>query len=99
MDKHSFERRAPPRREDPRLRMPRGPMPAWALGGALSLIVLAAWAIFLQFAPPPEAAAPSEPPAAQTASAPAPVAPGLRLLLWRNVVPREIIDGFKAESG
>lgn len=79
-------------------------MPSWALGGILSLLVLAAWAIFLQFAPQPE----TLPPALEAAVQPAPETPApastspphdLRVLVWRNVIPAEIITGFEAESG
>ena len=89
---------------------PRGRMPSWALGAVLSLIVLAAWALFLQLAPPPETIAPAALSTSATSATPAepvaadaPVAPAaantLRLLLWRNVIPAEIIAGFEAESG
>jgi putrescine transport system substrate-binding protein len=83
----------------------RGRLPTWALGGILSLIVLAAWAIFLQFAPPPESLAPASPAPVQEAAAPAAAdasavtAHDLRLLLWRDVIPAETISGFEAESG
>jgi len=79
---------------------PRRGMPTWALAAVLSLIVLAGWAIFLQVAPAPEAVAP---PAPVMAAAPVPAAPtaanALRLTLWRNIIPAEIIAGFEAESG
>lgn len=78
-------------------------MPAWALGGILSLIVLAAWAIFLQFAPAPETLTPPAPQATAPPEAPAPPAAAngrdLRLLVWRGMIPAEIIAGFEAESG
>ncbi len=111
MDNDSSRRPAPPRPPEPSLFSRggfarRGRLPSWALGGILSLIVLAAWAIFLQFAPAPESMTPdSLPPAPEAAVPPAPetqaAAPGhdLRLLVWRNVVPAEIIAGFEAESG
>ena len=103
MDNDSIRRPAPPRPPEPSLFAKRGRLPSWALGGILSLIVLLAWAIFLQFAPAPEALAPVQEAAAPSTPAPAVAAgtPGqdLRLLSWRGVVPPEIIAGFEAESG
>src|SRR3954467_11241108 len=79
---------------------PRGRMPSWALGTVLSLIVLAAWAIFLQVAPNPSTAPSTAPPQEPAvAEAPVPAADDLRLLLWRNVIPAEILAGFEAETG
>lgn len=103
MDNHSSHRPAPPRPEEPSRLLKGGRLPSWALGGILSLIVLAAWAIFLQFAPAPETVPPALEAATQATPEAAPVPPAaphdLRLLVWRNVIPAEIIAGFEAESG
>ena len=82
----------------PKSSPPSQRLPAWVLAGVLSLIVLAAWAIFLQMAPAPETLPPPEAPVAATAPA-AVTTHDLRLLLWRNVLPAEILAGFEAESG
>ncbi len=74
-------------------------LPTWALGGVLSLIVLAAWAIFLQVAPAPEVLPPPEAPVPQAAAPASAATHDLRLLLWRNVIPAEILAGFESESG
>lgn len=116
MDNDVSRRPAPPRPEEPSLfskdgfarhgLVKGGKLPSWALGGILSLIVLAAWAIFLQVAPSPENTVETPAPVQEAAvsapvDAPTPAASGhdLRVLVWRNVIPAEIIAGFEAESG
>ncbi len=69
--------------------------PSWVLGGVLSLILIGFWALYLTFAPVPIA----RPPEAPVASA-GPAASGeLRVLVWRRVLPAEVIAGFEADTG
>lgn len=70
--------------------------PSWALGGILSLILIGFWALFLTFAPVPTAL-PPEPVAG--AAAPPSASGELRVLVWRRVLPGEIVAGFEADTG
>lgn len=89
---------------------PRRRVPAWVLGGILSLVLLGFWALYLTLAPVPTTRPPaaSDAPAADASTAAAPPlpapaaapAPGaLRLLAWRGMLPPEAIAGFEADTG
>jgi putrescine transport system substrate-binding protein len=69
--------------------------PSWVLGGVLSLILIGFWALYLTFAPVPVARAPEAP---TTAATPA-VSGELRVLVWRRVLPAEVIAAFEADTG
>jgi putrescine transport system substrate-binding protein len=69
--------------------------PSWVLGGVLSLILIGLWALYLTFAPVPIA----RPPETPAATAGPPASGELRVLVWRRVLPAEVIAGFEADTG
>lgn len=75
---------------------PRRRVPSWALGGVLSLVLVGFWAIYLTLAPVPTVRMPDAPP---EGAAPVSGAGELRLLVWRGVIPGEVIAGFEADTG
>lgn len=68
--------------------------PSWVLGSVLSLILIGFWALFLTLAPVPIARAPETP-----AVTVGPASGELRVLVWRRVLPAEVIAGFEADTG
>ncbi|MGE3474589.1 MAG: extracellular solute-binding protein [Rhodospirillaceae bacterium] len=71
-------------------------IPSWVLGGILSLILIGFWALYLTLAPVPTA----RPPGADAATAGSAAAPGeLRVLVWRRVLPSDVIAAFEADTG
>jgi putrescine transport system substrate-binding protein len=71
-------------------------IPSWALGGILSLILVGFWALYLTLAPVPTALPPE---AAPGVAGPAAASGELRVLVWRRVLPGELIAGFEADTG
>lgn len=69
--------------------------PSWVLGVVLSLVLIGLWALYLTFAPVPTSRAPEAAPAAETAGG----SGTLRVLVWRRVLPAEVIAAFEAETG
>lgn len=74
---------------------PQRRTPSWMLGGVLSLVLVGLWALYLTFAPVPTARIPEPAPSAATNGAPS----VLRVLVWRRVLPAEVIAGFEADTG
>jgi putrescine transport system substrate-binding protein len=62
----------------------------------LSLVLMAAWAIYLNLAPSPAGMVPQS--QTVTPAAPAP-APTLRLLVWRNILDPQLLADFETETG
>lgn len=80
----------------PKTQSPPRRIPSWALGGVLSLVLIGLWALYLTLAPVPTAR-----PAGDASDTAAPVAESgqLRLLVWRGVLPLDVIAGFEADTG
>ncbi len=74
---------------------PRRRTPAWVLGGVLSLVLIGFWAVYLTLAPVPSV----RPPESAPGVIPAAGSGELRLLVWRDVIPGEVIGGFEADTG
>ncbi len=83
---HVDKSKTPPRR-----------IPSWVLGGVLSLVLIGFWALYLTLAPVPTA----RPPESGTAAGPgaAPASGDLRVLVWRRVLPTDVIATFEADTG
>lgn len=65
------------------------------LGGVLSLVLVGLWALYLTFAPVPTARIPAPAPTVATAGG----SGALRVLVWRRVLPAEVIAAFEADTG
>lgn len=71
-------------------------IPSWVLGGVLSLVLVGFWALYLTLAPVPTARPPE---VAADAAAPVAASGELRVLVWRGVLPLEVIAAFEADTG
>lgn len=69
--------------------------PSWMLGGVLSLVLVGLWALYLTFAPVPTARIPEPAPTAAAGGA----SGALRVLVWRRILPAEVIASFEADTG
>ncbi len=71
-------------------------IPSWVLGGILSLVLIGFWALYLTLAPVPAA----RPPGAGVEPLGSAAASGeLRVLVWRRVLPSDVIAAFEADTG
>jgi len=80
---------------------PQRRIPSWVLGGVLSLVLVGFWALYLTFAPVPTERIPQADPAANAGGAPGvgSASGAVRLLLWRGVLPGEVIAAFENDTG